>query len=681
MSKTKIKNSESVNQYLYGLKENHFILPFKEALIIAGIYGIFGFLWIMLSDEILMTFIKDVNKYKQAQTFKGWFYVIINILLLFYLVLKRSVRIMNALVDLHTTYDELQSTYEELVSIEDELTDQKKFNEKIFMESHVIMGTWDKEGRIIRLNPYGQKVLGYSEEELINQKWSDLFISENNKSNIYNNYDRISHGSQIRNHESQFITKDEKKIDIIWNSSLLNYSNKASEVLSIGADITERKRLEEKLKEAAYYDRLTGLPNRLLFERTVKKLIDRNIEIALVYIDIDNFKQVNDTLGHSAGDKFLTYLADKLQALMRRKGMIARLSGDEFAIVYEECPKEELDTELSKLTEEFKKSWEISGFEFFLTASMGISIFPTDCKDVTTLIKNADVAMYKAKKDGKSRFVFYTDDIMKDNTENIMLANQLKHALVNKELILYYQPQYSLESGKITGLEVLVRWIHEGRFIPPSKFIPIAEDTGQIYELEYWIIESAIQQKKTFENMGNYDITISINLSSKSLCSDTGFRNLEELFMSYEVDYSHVIIEITETAIISDVDFAVKQLNKLRKLGMKVALDDFGTGFSSLIHLKELPIDLVKLDRSFIQSIEEDSKDAAGSQTEEKALSSKDAMIIKAILYLALDLNYEVVAEGIETTSQLEFLKKYKCRTGQGYLLSKPVPIENVPFG
>ncbi len=644
-------------------KWNYKIYPVKEASIIASIYGLFGLVWIILSDEILYAFVKDVNRYREAQTYKGWIYVVINIILIFCLVGKRAVRVKNTLSDLHETYEELEAAYEELVSMEGELTDQKKFNEKIFMDAHVIMGTWDEKGRITRLNPYGQAVFGYTEEEVIHKKWMDLFIEEENKSKIVNNYDRIKQGKQIRNHESRFLTKDNRKIDIIWNNSLLNYSNRSSEVLSIGTDITDRKALEEKLKEAAYYDRLTGLPNRIFIENEVKRLMEGNAEFALVYIDIDNFKQMNGTLGYSAGDQFLQYMADKLRNIIKQQNRIARLGGDEFAIIYPSGSKEKIEKELQLLTKELGSSWETANHEFFLTLSIGISIYPKDCSDLTALFKNADIAMYKAKKEGKGQYVFYSKEIMRDNTENVRLSNMLKHALAGNELILYYQPQYNLASGRLTGLEVLVRWLHDNKFIPPSKFIPIAEDTGQIYEIEFWIIESALQQKKVFENMGNYDITISINLSGKSLCSEINFNNLEKLFLSYDVDYTHIIIEITETAIISDINYVVNRLKKLRILGMKIALDDFGTGFSSLTHLKELPIDLVKLDRSFIQSIEEDGK---------------DAKIIKAILSLALDLNYEVVAEGIETEGQLEFLKKYKCQTGQGYLLSRPVPIEKV---
>ena len=641
------------------------VKPYKESFIIASIYGMFGLLWITLSDHILSLFIDSLTLYKQFQTYKGWVYIFITIGLVYSLVYKRSSMVRDAMIKMSYAYEELQTTYEELVATEADLMDQKRFNEQIFTDAKVIIGTWDEQGRLTSLNPYGQNLFGYTESEVLGGKWLDLFIQEDNKANMINNFKRIKQGQQQPNHESQFVSKDNKKLDIIWNNSLLYYQNKTSEVLSIGTDITTRKKLEEQLKEIAYYDVLTGLPNRILIEDEVNKLIDRNELFVMIHMDLDNFKQINETLGHTIGDLFLQYISKKLSEIIISPNRVARLGGDEFAIILmQPIMKDEIEKELISVIKDLGKSWEVNQYEFFISSSMGIAIFPKDGKDYSTLFKNADVAMYQAKKEGKSRCIFYSEELLKDNIDNLKLANQLQYAIKNRELTLYYQPQFSLSSGKITGVEALVRWIHpEMGFIPPDKFIPIAEETGQIYEIEKWIINTALHQKALFEQDGREDIDISINLSSKALASEMNFYAVEKLFSSYDIDYTHITIEITETAIISDIGTAVDRLKKLKKLGMKIALDDFGTGYSSLIHLKELPIDIVKLDRSFIKGIEGDSK---------------NAMIIKAILYLTKDLNYEVVAEGIESIEQLEYLIKYKCQTGQGYLMSRPITIEDL---
>ena len=538
-------------------------------------------------------------------------------------------------------------------------------DEKLFIDAHVIIATWDSQGRITRLNPFGQMIFGYAEEEIINKKWEELLVAQENRPKIINDFVRISKGNQIPNHEMDFLSKQNKKIDIIWNHSLMHYTDRPSEILSVGIDITDRKRLEEKLRKVAYYDDLTGLQNRSFFTKEVKKLIEDNLPFSLVHINLDNFSQINDTLNYASGDQFLQYISEMLFEFIKAPNKVARLSGDEFSILfYQVINRDEIENQLKLLDEHIGTSWEVNHNEFFVSASKGVAMFPKDGTDSNAIFRNANIAMTKAKKQGKGRTVFYTEQILKKNNENIKLSNQLQFAISNNELVLYYQPQYELTSGEISGFEALVRWIHpEKGLIPPMKFIPMAEETGQIYDLERWIIETALKRKLIFEKEGKKDLFISINLSSKSLSSELNFIEIEHIFLKYDIDYSHIVIEITETAIISDMGFAVERLKKLRRLGMKIALDDFGTGYSSLIHLKDMPIDIVKLDKDFVSSIEE---------------HGKAAVIIKALLYLTLDLDYEVVAEGIETQEQLDYLKKYKCKTGQGYLMSRPITIEAV---
>lgn len=260
--------------------------------------------------------------------------------------------------------------------------------------------------------------------------------------------------------------------------------------------------------------------------------------------------------------------------------------------------------------------------------------------------------------------IFYTGEILESNSEKIKISNQIQHAIEKKEFILYYQPQIYLNTGEIKGFEVLIRWNNPfSGFISPALFIPIAEETGQIFAIEKWIINNALKQKKILENKGYEHLDLSINLSSKTLMSNLNFHELEDILDENKVDYSHITLEVTETAIISDIEMAISRLLRLKRYGLKIALDDFGTGYSSLTYLKKMPIDTIKLDRSFVKSIEE---------------NDADTYIIKSILYLALDLKYNVVAEGIETEEQYRFLEKNNCESGQGFLMSKPVPIEDV---
>ena len=292
--------------------------------------------------------------------------------------------------------------------------------------------------------------------------------------------------------------------------------------------------------------------------------------------------------------------------------------------------------------------------------SIGIASYPKDGDDINTLLKNAEIAMYAAKQQGKNITLFYEEYMVHSNAWYIDMSHKIQLAINNKEFSLVYQPQYEVKTNKIFGAETLVRWYHpQDGFISPGDFIPIAEQTGQIFRLEQWIFENALKQKKEWELNGLAYINLSINLSAKTLISDEYFKSLEDLISSYDLDYSKLTIEITETSIISNLDLVIQRLKKLKTRGLQIALDDFGTGYSSLTYLTKLPIDIIKLEKSFIALIFKDEK---------------DSLIVKSILRLANDLNFIVIAEGVETQEQLDYLIKYNCPNVQGFLLSKPLP-------
>lgn len=432
--------------------------------------------------------------------------------------------------------------------------------------------------------------------------------------------------------------------------------------------ITKIRKYKEEFKYMTFYDILTGLPNKAMIKDEINKLINQKeneAKFAIAYIDIDNFKYINDTLGHKVGDEFLKYIANILNDEIKAPNLVARLGGDEFAIILSEIQSEKLLLEkIEGIKHKINRIWSTHKYKFFVSMSIGVVIYPDNGDNITALFKNADIAMYAAKREGKDRILFYNRELSENNLWHIQMVNKLQSGIENEEFILFYQPQFNLNTGEIIGVEALVRWIHpkEG-IIPPMEFIPLAEETGQIYNIERWIIKNALQQKKHWEEQGLNYIELSINLSSKTLISSVNFQQIEDLFSSFNVDYSKITLEITETAVISNVDSVIEPLNRLKKKGIKIALDDFGTGYSSLTHLKSLPIDIIKLDKSFIDSIVE---------------NSKDTMIVKYILSLAHDLKCKVVAEGIETREQLKYLKKYYCDNGQGYLLSKPLCKEDV---
>lgn len=423
---------------------------------------------------------------------------------------------------------------------------------------------------------------------------------------------------------------------------------------------------KEKLHYQAYFDSLTSLPNRVMLEKEINSLIEEGAsKFAVVYIDIDNFKYINDSLGHQTGDIFLIYIANKFKKEIPETSFVARQGGDEFVILFKDFSSiDDITYFMDKLIKSFEHVWKYHQHEFFVSISAGIALYPENGKDVITIFKNADIAMYFAKNAGKDRYVFFEDEYSTVNLENIKISNELKYALENGELMLYYQPQVNIITGEIIGVEALLRWIHPTKgFISPMDFIPLAEESGQIYIIDRWVVKTALLQKQKWEQTGKGNLRVSINLSSKTLTSDANFSELEKVLADLEVDYSTTVFEITETAIITDIYSVIKRLDRLKAKGIKIALDDFGTGYSSLSYLNEVPLNVVKLDRIFIKRIRE---------------NSKENHIIKAIITLARDLEVEVVAEGIESIEQLQFLTDHQCSIGQGFLFSKALPIEAV---
>lgn len=643
------------------------INPQKEALIVVIKYGIFGLLWIVLSDKILGTFTDNIEFYKIMQIYKGWLFVLITMVMFFILISEKTKSIKSATDRAFRAYEDLKTSNHEQGVLEKELNYQKDLIQNIIEEAPVIIVLWDEDGKILKTNSFCIKTFGYDEEELLGKIWVDFFEVSHNKQRVNNIFQEIIQNGGLREYEINFVAKEGKNLDILWSNKVIKTDRGKKVIVSIGMDITERKKYEEKIRYLAYHDSLTGLPNRDMFSNEIECLIESKKldKFAIVFIDIDNFKYVNDTMGHIIGDELLKYIAVKLTSYVTAPDLAARLGGDEFGLLIKNFGSEEiLMKKLERLQKDLGNTWHSGIREFFISISVGAAIYPDDGRDGGALLKKSDIAMNVAKKEGKNKVLLYKENIHEDIMWHINMSNKLQKALDNKEFELYYQPQIELSSGRIVSLEALVRWNHptEG-FIPPSDFIPVAEETGQIYGLEQRIFRNALIQKQKWEQKGYRDITLSLNLSSKTLISNMNFRFIESILSEFHVDYTKFVVEITETAAISNVELAIERLNRLKSRGLKIALDDFGTGYSSITYLKQLPIDIIKLDKSYVKSVTD---------------GRRDGSIIKFILSLARDLNLTVVAEGIETSKQLEYLKNINCSLGQGYFISIPQPAEAI---
>lgn len=436
------------------------------------------------------------------------------------------------------------------------------------------------------------------------------------------------------------------------------------EVVGSVIDITEHKEAEEQIRHMSYYDSLTGLPNRLLFSDRVNIAISHahrcNLKMAVMFLDLDRFKNINDTLGHFTGDILLQEVSVRLKNCVRVDDTVTRLGGDEFAILLPEINHEENVINIArKILEAFKQPFRIKEHEFFITTSIGISIYPLDAQDLDTLVKNADIAMYRAKENGKNNYQFYTLTMNERALEKLVIENNLRRALEKNEFFLNYQPLVDFQTGKITGCEALIRWHHPDLgVIPPGDFISLAEETGLIVPIGEWVLYTACLQLKSWHNAGYPHLRISVNISARQFQKSDLVETIVKILKKTDLNPSFINLEITENNIMQNTQKNLETINKLKSLGVKICIDDFGTGFSSLSYLKLFEVDALKIDKSFINDI---------------VKNSNDKLITSAIINMAHSLNLKVIAEGVETLEQFNYLKQQNCNTMQGYYFSKPV--------
>jgi diguanylate cyclase (GGDEF)-like protein/PAS domain S-box-containing protein len=443
----------------------------------------------------------------------------------------------------------------------------------------------------------------------------------------------------------------------------------ARRVTLVLQDITERKEQEERIRFLADHDELTELPNRSLFRQALNKALQRAERsgkmLSVLFFDLDRFKNINDSLGHDAGDEVLRAVAERLTGCVRKVDLVARFGGDEFAVLTEGLTAEDqASTVARKILETLSKPLILAGRQYRPAASIGISTYPTDGRDAQSLLKNADIAMYRAKEEGRGTFQFYSEQLNTHSVQRLEFESNLSNALNNREFVLYYQPKVDLATGQVAGLEALIRWVSpQLGFVPPGDFISIAEETGLIVPMGRWVAQTACVQNRAWQKGGLPPLRIAINISARQI-SDKGLVGfLSETLKATGLGVESLELEITESAVMSNQDHAEKVLNELKALGFHLTMDDFGTGYSSLAYLKRFPFDSVKIDQSFVRGIPE-SKD--------------DEAIVEAIIAMAHSLQLKVVAEGVETKEQYEFMRSRGCEMIQGYYFSKPIPASEI---
>ena len=534
--------------------------------------------------------------------------------------------------------------------------------ESISREAPISIIVCDKDGLITKFNQYSEKIFGYSRGELLGENAFDFLGDESQKKEISKLIPKLVEGEPLNNIELKILAKDGTEKTLLLSNTYVWKEGRIESIVFIGVDITERKSMEKRLEVLAFEDRLTGLPNMAKFRDDISELVKQNRDkgtFALVYLDIDDFKLVNDTMGHYAGDILIKVFSEDLMRYAGHEDSVYRFGGDEYVIVLRSYTDEnELRKRLSDLLDVTRRQWVHNGHNFVISSSIGVALYPEHGINLESLMQNADTALSYAKTAGKSRYLIY-NDYMKDKTWSfIQLTSDLRMALEREEFYLVYQPQFNLINSQLVGFEALIRWNHPTKgIIYPLDFIPFAEETGLIDQIEDWVLKSACFQSADWRDKGFDDLKISINISGNTLSKESWIAKVEN-HLEYCKDYGKVIFEITETAVIGDMENSLKALETLHDMGIHIALDDFGTGYSSLTYLQKLPIDIIKLDKSFVWSI---------------GIDEAKSFIVKTVIDLAHRLGIKVVAEGVETEEQLSFLKAAGCDLAQGYYFSKPI--------
>ncbi|SHN06085.1 PAS domain S-box-containing protein/diguanylate cyclase (GGDEF) domain-containing protein [Pseudomonas asturiensis] len=625
------------------------------ALRTAILYGLLSVVWLVACDGLLPSLIEDPAQLAIAQRTGGYGWVLLSAVMLF-VARDRLMKAIGGKAQAERRQEDL---------------DRLRLAAAVFDSTLEGVLVTDAQGRIVHVNRAFVDITGYQPEEVLGFNPSTFKSGRHGPEFYRQMYRSILSAGQW----SGEIWNRRKSGEVYpqWQTirSIKGDDGQPRHFVAVFSDMTAIKRSERELAQLAHYDALTGLPNRLLLtDRISQALVSARSSkrgCALLLIDLDHFKIINDSLGHSAGDELLRAVAERLNGLLESDMTLARLGGDEFALLARHCQQMVQAAALAQQVIELMKApFVIDGQPLFISASLGISLFPGDALTDGQLLRNADSALFKAKSNGRDGYALYTEELTAHARQRVQLASELRRAIEQQELRVFYQPVHDLATCRIVGVEALVRWQHPSRgMVSPAEFIPIAEQSGLIADIDAWVLDAACRQMQRWLASGAAVNFVAVNVSSRLFSQGDLDHQVARVLRDTGLDPAFLELEVTESAVMDDPEQAIEQLHRLRELGLSLAIDDFGTGYSSLLRLKRMPVQKLKIDQGFVAGLPGDEDDIA---------------IVRAVIGLAGSMNMRVLAEGIEQADQAAFLLDNGCELGQGYWFARPMPPESIDW-
>ncbi|EZI27607.1 MULTISPECIES: phosphodiesterase DibA [Pseudomonas] len=628
------------------------LFSYRSALRTGLVYLLISVVWLQLSNQLLISFFDEPSELGHWLQVRGYVWVTLSALVIYFM----GARFARA--------SELQQPLKEN-------RERLRQAAAVFDCTREGVLVTDARGLIVHVNRAFIEITGYQREDVLGRLPS-LFKSGRHSALFYQ---QMFQSLQRTGEWSGEIWNRRKSGEIYpqWQTIRVIYDDQdhLSHYVAVFSDISAIKESEHELAHLAHHDPLTDLPNRLLFTDRAKQALalaqTQKRGCALLLLDLDHFKIINDSLGHNVGDQLLKLAGERLQALLGPSVTLARLGGDEFAVLAESCTQVVQAAALAqRILAALQQPFNFDGHQLFVSASIGISLFPNDALSAEQLLRNADSALFKAKSAGREGYALYTEELTAHAQNRVEIAGELRRALQQEELRVYYQPVHDLHDGRLVGVEALVRWQHPERgLVPPGEFIPIAERTGLIADIDGWVMNQACRQMCQWLADGVPVRFVAVNVSSRLFARRELYEQVAKVLHDTGLDPTFLELEVTESAVMDDPEVALEQLHRLRELGLRLAIDDFGTGYSSLLRLKRLPVQKLKIDQGFVAGLPWDEDDAA---------------IVRVVIALAKSMGMQVQAEGIEQVEQAQFLLDLACDMGQGYWFGRPMPAIDIDW-